>query len=59
MINRKINTPLKHTFCSMKIFLQLDIILPIVYNNNKRIGWNYMVSEKWLNSGDMNGPLFL
>ena len=26
MIYRKINTPLQYTFCSMEIFLQLDII---------------------------------
>ena len=53
---RIINTPLQFTFSSMDFFLQFDIIVPLVYNNNMvnfyslyqsiniwdRIRWNYI-----------------
>ena len=53
---RIINTPLQFTFSSMDFFLQFDIIVPLVYNNNMvnfyslyqsiniwdHIRWNYI-----------------
>ena len=60
MTYRKIKSPLQYTFCSMEFFLQLDIILPVVYKNNMvnfcplyqsiniwdRTRWTYM--DPWL-----------
>ena len=57
MIYRNINTPLQYRFCSMEFFLQLEIILPIVYNNNMvNFCLYYQSINIWV---ELYGPLIL